>query len=126
VVLGLLGSLLAYISLFGFHKIPFTCSYLPGKSQIHMIWLAVLGFQLLIGECVRIERRALDHPGSYAIMVAVFVIAVLCARWQAVSGSASDGAMVQFEDLPAPAVMSLGLHRDGTFPIPSLRHDSAS
>ena len=48
VVLGLLGMILADICLLGFRKIPFTCSYLPGKSRVHMVFLGALGV-LLVG-----------------------------------------------------------------------------
>jgi hypothetical protein len=37
-VLALIGGLLSDVSLKGFRKIPFTCSYLPGKSQVHMLF----------------------------------------------------------------------------------------
>ena len=39
VVLGLLGMILADLFLLRFRKIPFTCSWLPGKSYFHMVFL---------------------------------------------------------------------------------------
>ena len=45
-ILALFGLTLAELCLHNFDKIPFTCSYLPGKSQIHM---AILGAVLLLG-----------------------------------------------------------------------------
>ena len=41
-VLGLLGATLAELCLYNFHKIPFTCSYLPGKSYAHMVFLGLI------------------------------------------------------------------------------------
>jgi len=42
VVLGLLGMILADICLLRFRKIPFTCSWLPGKSHFNMAFLGAL------------------------------------------------------------------------------------
>jgi hypothetical protein len=46
-VLGLLGVALTDLALHGFRKIPFACSYLPGKSALHMVFLAALGLMWL-------------------------------------------------------------------------------
>jgi CubicO group peptidase (beta-lactamase class C family) len=56
VVLGLLGVLLGDLALRGFWKLPFTCSYLPGKSQVHMVFLGAVGLMwgVLLG--VKWER----------------------------------------------------------------------
>ena len=50
VVLGLWGMIVAYVGLPGLQKIPFTCSYLPGKSFFHMAFLAAIGLVFLIGK----------------------------------------------------------------------------
>ena len=61
-LLGLLGILIADLCLHGFRKIPFTCSYLPGKSQVHMVFLgaAFLTQAVILG--VKVELRALQDP----------------------------------------------------------------
>ena len=52
-ILGLLGSLLADLSLRGFRKIPFTCSYLPGKSKVHMLfWFGVIAAHCGDSQCL--------------------------------------------------------------------------
>jgi hypothetical protein len=38
----LLGLLCVELCLFGFQKIPFTCSYLPGKGNLHFVFWATL------------------------------------------------------------------------------------
>jgi hypothetical protein len=48
VLLGLLAMLLADLCLCGFRKIPFTCSYLPGKSQVHMVFLSGLALMYAV------------------------------------------------------------------------------
>ena len=57
VVLGLFGMIVADICLLGFRKIPFTCSYLPGKSRVHMAFLVALGV-LLMGPDAATARTA--------------------------------------------------------------------
>jgi CubicO group peptidase (beta-lactamase class C family) len=64
VVLGLLGMILADICLLGFRKIPFTCSYLPGKSRVHMTFLGALGVLLVGSNGTMLERHALRETGS--------------------------------------------------------------
>jgi hypothetical protein len=108
-VLGLWGILLAYLGLHGFQKIPFTCSYLPGKSCFHMAFLAAVGLILLIGKGVEFEKRALEDPVSYARMVLVLSLAALSARWWMVTSANSEETLVQFEELAPPAVLTLGL-----------------
>jgi hypothetical protein len=117
VVLGLWGMILAYVCLHGFQKIPFTCSYLPGKSYFHMAFLAGLALLFFMLKAVEFERRALEDPASYARMLVILVIGAACARWRTVALENSEVAIVQFEDLPQAEVLVLGLHRDGVLPI---------
>src|SRR4030095_10363859 len=44
--LGLVGVSLADLCLLRFPKIPFTCSWLPGKSRVHMAFLGGIGLFL--------------------------------------------------------------------------------
>lgn len=118
IVLGLVGIVLVELCLHGFHKIPFTCSYLPGKSYFHMAALAFLCFfSLLINWGGDFERRALDNPTRYAIMLAVLVIAAVCARWRTAVLANSPEAALHFVEEPTPAILQLGLHRDGVVPV---------
>ncbi len=118
ILFGLWGVALAYICLRNFQKIPFTCSYRPGKSYLHMAVLAALGLLLVIGVAVRFELQALADPAKFAVMFSILSIAAFCARWSAVSGS--EEAVVQFEDLEPPAIQGLGLTRDGVTPLGNL------
>jgi len=112
VVLGLVGMILADICLCGFRKIPFTCSYLPGKSRVHMVFLGALGLMYLVLLGVRFGRQALREPCSTATMLALFGLAAVCVRWGTSALARSEEEGLQFEEAPAPAVMELGLHRD--------------
>jgi hypothetical protein len=116
-VLGLWGMILAYLSLHGFQKIPFTCSYLPGKSYFHMAFLAALGLMFLILKAVEFERSALEDPANYAEVLVILVISAVCARWWTVAKANSEDTALQFEEVPPVEVLVLGLYRDETLPI---------
>jgi hypothetical protein len=116
-LLGLIGILLADISLRGFRKVPFACSYLPGKSQVHMVFLGAIGLMWLVMLSVKFERQALQEPRSIVAMLVLFGVAAVCVRWGAAALARLDEDALQFEEASAPAVLELGLHRDGVMPI---------
>ena len=109
-VLGLVGAIAAELSLYGFRKIPFTCSYLPGKSQFHMCVIAFLGYIFLITKGAGLERRALQDPVLYAEMVAVLAAAAAAARRLTSIGNAGAPGIVFDEDFP-PVIISLDIGR---------------
>lgn len=113
VVLGLLGMILAEICLYGTQKIPFACSYLPGKSHFHITFLlCILMIPLLVDSGAEFERHALEHPASSVAMLVVLVIAAVCATWRTAKLAKSSDVELQFEEEPRPAVLVLGLYRD--------------
>ena len=64
--LGLLGIFLAEFSFGGAQKIPFTCSYLPGRSHVHvtfLLWIYII-FAGIVG-CAVGERQALAKPRGH-------------------------------------------------------------
>jgi len=115
-VLGLFGGIVVELLLLNFRKIPFTCSYLPGKSNMIVILVAfvMLGFSALI-DALNFEMRALmHHDRSLWRMLAALAGAAcalrLCAWWR----TRAEVGAIEFEDVPEPAVMALGLNRDGS------------
>lgn len=110
-VFALLGVITAEITLAGFHKIPFTCSYLPGKSKINItFWLCIGFLGLIVDQGAILELHALQRPVSYAAMIALLLVATILARKRTALVAASES--LRFEELPAPAVLHLGLHHD--------------
>ncbi len=112
VVLGLLGIIVAELSLRGFQKIPFTCSYLPGKSYFHMAALAFGGLMFLTVKGAELERSAFDSPSLYAKIGATLLVAAILARWRTSAQPRFEESTVQFEDLERPEIQVLGLYRD--------------
>ena len=112
-VLGVLGMILADICLLRFRKIPFTCSYLPGKSRVHIAFLAALGLLLAGSEAARLERQALQRTGSMAEMLALLLVVWVCFRRTTVALARTEEQEPLFEEEAPPAVLGLRLYRDG-------------
>lgn len=117
VVLAFVGEILTDVFLIGFQKIPFTCSYQPGKSNAPMVFAALAGLLVLVFtvEGVALERRALASPARYGLMIAILCVAAACARWWSVTRTRSPEAALIFEEAESPAIFALDLHRDGRF-----------
>ena len=114
-VLGLLGVTIAELCLHGAHKIPFTCSYLPGKTNFHLaFWVCFAFFLFLLFKAADWERSALANPVAYTVMLTMLGGAAMLAWWRTAH---SPEAEVRFEEAPEPLIMSLGIHRDGVLPI---------
>jgi hypothetical protein len=124
VVLGLWGAIIAYASLHNFRKLPFTCSYLPGKSSLHIAFLAAIGGLILIGRGVNLEARALENIRLYIWLLSALLVVAAALRWRVLAGAASEEAIVQFKEQPEPALMSLGLNRDGVTPVGATGRDA--
>ena len=116
-VLAMLGVLMAECTLIGFQKIPFTCSYLPGKSKFHMAGLAALGQILLMSQGAEWERDSFDNPVSYAWIAGGLLAMTVSVWWYNSAHARSEAFVVQFEDVETPTIQGLGLYRDGSLPL---------
>lgn len=110
-ILGLLGSLLVDISLRGFRKIPFTCSYLPGKSKAHMVfWFGIVPVVLAIQKYAQLELRAMASPLRYWAMAGTVAAAAFAARLVTNRGANRSEPEIQFEESASDELISLGLN----------------
>ena len=110
-VLGLLGSLLVDLSLKGFRKIPFTCSYLPGKSKVHLLfWFGIIPLVVAIHQAVELEQRAMSSPPIYWAMVVTLGAVAFAARWVTDTSANRSGPEIQFEDSPSDELIGLRLN----------------
>src|SRR5204862_7213486 len=94
----------------GFHGIPFTSSYLPGKSQAHMVFLAGLGLLLVATWIAPIELRAMADSAGTLRMLLILAAAAAFARWRTSAASKSKDAVLQFEEEMPPVILTLDLH----------------
>ena len=79
-ILGLLGSLLADAFLKDFQKIPFTCSYLPGKKVHLVFWLGVVPLVWAIHKLVQLEQRAMESPLGFLALAVILGAAAVGTR----------------------------------------------
>lgn len=112
-VLALDGAILVYLCLRGFHKIPFACSYLPGKVNLMVAAVGGWGLLLLIMWLARYEKHALYGPVPYGCMILILSAAAFAARRIAVAAAHDEESAVRFEEKQAPTVQVLGITRDG-------------
>ena len=108
VLLALLGFILADLNLLGFYKVPFTCSYLPGKSNIQFsFWIFILAFvPLTLLGAIR-ELDALSRPVLYSCIV--LTLTAIAAGLQTFNRNRSRSAVLYFEELPEDVLTTLKL-----------------
>ena len=105
----LFGLLVVELALTNFAKVPFTCSYLPGRANLKIMFGVYWGLLNMVSELVTgIEGAALRDPWSYARLMAVTGLVWLAAAYWARGVRARIPAL-SFEEQPEPAVAGLGL-----------------
>ncbi|HEV2305771.1 MAG TPA: hypothetical protein VGR93_09650 [Candidatus Acidoferrales bacterium] len=108
-VLALIGIILADLCLWGFRKIPFTCSYLPGKSQVHIVIIAVVVLLMLVAQSVIFEQQALQRPAIMAVVLVLLGTVAIGIRWHIHALAKSDEEELRFEEIDPAALVELGL-----------------
>jgi hypothetical protein len=116
-LLSIAAVLFVHVSLTQFRKIPFACSYLPGKSNMH-VRLAIYGGLLIFAAniCVQIEYFTMPYPWRFAIFCFVLSLAAAWAwrRWSQFAMSPYN--WIQFEELPQADIEALDLHNPPSGP----------
>jgi hypothetical protein len=112
IALGLFGIMLVDAALYGFRKIPFACSYLPGKTHVNVIVVAS-GFVLVVvvEQLVSLEQQALQKLSTMVEMLVLLALIAAVLRW-GTARARSGEEQLHFEEEDA-AVLELGLYRDG-------------
>jgi hypothetical protein len=108
VVLALFGCILAEIGLVGLYKIPFTCSFNPGKSNIQFVFWAFLVVFMAVGASgARFELQSFHHPLQYAGIIGVLAGAYVGLR--IFNRREAKEAVLYYEELEDEVVTKLGL-----------------
>jgi len=108
VILALLAVILADLNLIGFYKVPFTCSYLPGKSNVQVrFWAFVIVFVPLATLGAMEELRAFPHLLQTAALIAFLAAAAACLR--VFNRRRFQPAVLYFEELPEEILTTLHL-----------------
>jgi hypothetical protein len=101
-----LSLLLMEIMFFNFRKIPFTCGYFPGKTNlVLLIAMYVTGFSLYSSTMARLEALLLPRPAA----ALAFICTVACA-WLLLGNIAGrNHSGLDYQDEGDPEVRRLGL-----------------
>jgi hypothetical protein len=107
-----LALLLAELLLLNFSKIPFTCSYLPGKANVRLLafgyFLAFLTYAYYMAS---LEARLLGNPAKLLVFCGVLLTGL--AAWNLGMAlrrrATTESFTLLFEDQPEPAVRTLDL-----------------
>jgi hypothetical protein len=106
----LLALILVEILLYSYHKIPFTCSHLPGKLNLPLTgalyWLV---FAFYAYSMASLEVWMFHAPVAWIVVLAIEII-VLNRIMVGRKRSLADGPGVEYEDKPVPAVQTLDLN----------------
>jgi hypothetical protein len=110
VVLGLWAWILVECALAGFAKIPFACSYLPGKANLHVrsgaFALVLVGITDVF---VDVEKRAFVDLRTLVWMLAALLGVGWVVRWRGMR----NRKPIAFEEVPAKDIHAMELYRDG-------------
>jgi hypothetical protein len=100
-----LGMLLVELCLYTFQKIPFTCPYLPGKANIHLVfWAGLMFFIRLLKEGANFESRMLNHLLTCIFMILILAIAAFGTRCFTEARTRSADELLFEEEYPAEIV----------------------
>jgi hypothetical protein len=122
-VLAVVGWIFVELSLIGLYKVPFTCSYLPGKVHVQvMLWVFLFLLLILAMSTAELELPSLENPARDVWLIATLGIGALGAG--AFNRHRAKSAILYFEELPPELITTLGLVwvRPSTGAGPSLRH----
>jgi hypothetical protein len=104
-----LSVLLVELLLLNFEKIPFTCTYLPGKANVKGFWpLYLAAYWMYAHFMANIEYRLLDRPTGFALFLLTIAAATALLRWLRQRQLGPEFRFL-FEDLPDPAVRTLDI-----------------
>ncbi len=114
-VIGLLAALLAFEFLFRhWRKLPFTCSYLPGKQDV---WRTLVNYGMCLPVAAVAAQLLLFGSGDPAAFLAILLFEAAVLYWtrKRRRERASETPLL-YEEAPDAAVMTLGLRADPDSP----------
>jgi hypothetical protein len=107
-LLALLGWVFVEVSLLNFYKVPFTCSYLPGKVHVQVVFgcflLLMFVFALVAAE---IELPSLASPRRSLLLI--LLVAAAGSGLLIFNQRKAKSAVLYFEELAPEVITSLGL-----------------
>jgi hypothetical protein len=115
--LALFGWILVELSLIHFDKVPFTCSFIPGKTNIQVIfWGAAFVFLILGLLFGAYELQALQYLRRYLVLIA-YSTAMIIALW-IYNRLHARSAVLYYEETLPEVIIRLGLTIGTASPLP--------
>ena len=115
-LLGLYGTLLTGVCLYGNLKLPYTCSYLPDSARFpFFFWGSIVLFIPLTDAWAQIEQRLLNSAPSYLSALAIGTVCACLLEWR--NRSLQTNVDIRFDDIPEDILVGLDLGSPGTTPI---------
>lgn len=107
-VLAAVGWILAELCLIGVEKIPFACSYLPGKTNLqYLFWAFVVVFFVVAVSLANEEMKLLGHPVQFAALLGTLV-AIAAGLW-VLNRRRARAAVLYYEELEPDTITTLGI-----------------
>ena len=113
-ILAIVAIILVEKSLHGFRKIPFACSYLPGKANLKVTlgcYAAVILFAAHQGGFL--EFWAMQRPARYVVLLVILLIWAIRARFRFCEFATLPLTPIQFEDRSPTEILTIDLRQDG-------------
>jgi hypothetical protein len=109
-VLALVGIVLVERLLYGFRKIPFTCSYLPGKANLTVtLGLYAIGLLCAAEMGTDVELWCLERPARFVALLAILLAGAAWMHRRTEELARVPHGRIQFEELPTGEVTPLEL-----------------
>jgi hypothetical protein len=107
---GVLATLLVQFLTRSIDKIPFTCTYLPGKGNLAKLWPAYLAaFSLYTYSMSSLEASLLESPAAYVWVTSSLTLVAAAAAWSRYR-NARQLVGLRFEEEPADALTLVGIN----------------
>lgn len=107
-LLGLYGAVLSIICLYGNQKLPYTCSYLPGTSQVQFLfWGCFIPFLPLTFSWATVEQRYMHNFLAFAALCFMLLLCVYLLERR--SRARETDTILEWDDVPEDVIVGLGL-----------------
>lgn len=115
--LAVFGFILVELCLVRFDKVPFTCSFIPGKTNIQVIFWGAVFVCLILGMLFgAYELRAIEHFKSFAVLMA-WASAVAVGLW-VLNRVHARTAVIYYDEVLPEFITRLGLSLAPPSPAP--------
>ncbi len=109
VALALFGTVLADLAMIKLRKLPFACSWMPGKTNLLVLFFGglIVGVPLATQAGI-LEMHLLERPALWPLLISGLALVAVATRWRT-RGSEARRQDLVFEETEEPTLLSLKL-----------------